>query len=111
MKYKSHSCITAIQNQFKNADTFYITELDIEKEIEKLNTKKLAKKFLYIYILYDILCKNINNSIKSSLLPSYFKTADITPMYKKSKKHFKGNYKSVSSYFICSIQAIRKNFV
>ena len=83
MKYKSHSCITAIQNQFKNADTFYITELDIEKEIEKLNTKKLAKKFLYIYILYDILCKNINNSIKSSLLPSYFKTADITPMYKK----------------------------
>ena len=50
MKYKSHSCITAIQNQFKNADTFYITELDIEKEIEKLNTKKLAKKFLYIYI-------------------------------------------------------------
>ena len=28
------------------------------------------------------MCKNINNSIKSSLLPSYFKTADITPMYK-----------------------------
>ena len=34
VKYKNNSYIAAIQNQFKNADTFYITELDIEKKLK-----------------------------------------------------------------------------
>ena len=39
--------------------------------------------------------KNITNSIKSYLLPSCLKTAEITPIYKKGKKDFKENYKPV----------------
>ena len=42
------------------------------------------------------MCKNINNSIKFSLLPSCLQTADITPIYKKEKQHFKGNYRPIS---------------
>ena len=47
-------------------------------------------------LLKKILCKNVNNSIKSSLFPSCLKTADITPIYKTGKKDFKGNYRPVS---------------
>ena len=39
--------------------------------------------------------KNITNSIKSYLLPSCLKTAEITPTYKKGKKDFKENCKPV----------------
>ena len=39
--------------------------------------------------------KNITNSIKSYLLPSCLKTAEITPIYKKGKKDSKENYKPV----------------
>ena len=42
------------------------------------------------------MCKNVNNSIKSSLFPSCLKKADIIPIYKKGKKDLKGNYRPVS---------------
>ena len=38
------------------------------------------------------MCKSINNLIKSSLFPSYLKSGDITPIYKKRKKDFKEIY-------------------
>ena len=48
MKYKKHPSINPIQNPFKNAGTIYSTELEklsniIEKEINKLNTKKACQ--------------------------------------------------------------------
>ena len=43
----------------------------------------------------DYFCA-VNSSIKSSLFPLCFKTADITPNYKKGKKDLKDNYRPVS---------------
>ena len=116
-----------LKNQFKNADTFYLTEIeatDIEKEIKKLNTKKASQNVDILIkiikensdIYADILCKNINNSIKSSLFCSCLKTTDITYIYKKGKKDFKGNYRPALSIIdhlsiICSIQVIQKEFI
>ena len=127
MKYKNHHSIIAIQNQFKNADTFYFTELevtDIEKEIKKINRKKASQNFeIPIKIIKenseiyaDFLCKNINNSIMSSLFPPCLKMTDITSIYKKGKKDFKGNYRPARSILdqlciTCSFQFFQKYFL
>ena len=75
---------------------FYFRELkkeEIQKEIHKLNINKafqhsdiptkITKSNPNIFS--DFLYVSRSNSIKSSLFPSYLKTADITPIYKKGK--------------------------
>ena len=87
---------------------FYFRELEkeeIQKEIHKLKNNKASQHSddiptkiiksnsdIFTYFMYV----SINSSIKSSLFPSCFKTADITSIYKRGKKDLKGNYRPVS---------------
>ena len=59
---------------------------DIPTEIIKENSDIFSK----------FICENINNSIKSSIFPSYLKHADVTPLHKKCNKSLKENYRPVS---------------
>ena len=107
LKYKNHQSIIAIQNKFKGGDVFYFRELEkeeIQKEIHKLNNNKASQhseiptKIIKSNsdIFSDFLYVSIISSTKSSLFPSYLKTADITLIYKKGKKYLKDNYRPVS---------------
>ena len=49
LKYKNHPSIIAIENQFKNRNAFYFTELevkDVEKQIQNLQ-RKLANTLIF----------------------------------------------------------------
>ena len=83
-------CIIVIQNKFKGGDVFYFREFGKEefKEIHNLNNNK-ASQYCDIPtkiiksnsdVFSDFLYVSINSSIKSSLFPSYLKTANITPI-------------------------------
>ena len=83
-------CIFVIQNKFKGGDVFYFREFGKEefKEIHNLNNNK-ASQYCDIPtkiiksnsdVFSDFLYVSINSSIKSSLFPSYLKTANITPI-------------------------------
>ena len=47
-------------------------------------------------IFSNFICESINNSIKSSLFPSCWKHADVTPLHKKCNKNLTENYRPVS---------------
>ena len=93
-KYKNHSGIVAIQKILK-VEILFTSEnskkREIQKENHKLNANKssqnsdISSKIIYnnLDIFNNFLCVSINSSIKYSLLSSYLKTADITPIYKK----------------------------
>ena len=53
----------------------------------------------------NFICESINNSIKSSILSSCLKHADVTPVHKKCNKSLKEKYGPViiTSNFIKSI--------
>ena len=47
-------------------------------------------------IFSNLICKSINNSIKSSIFPLCLKHAEVTPLHKKCNKSLKENYRPVS---------------
>ena len=81
-----------------------VTRQDIEKEIFDLETKKASQISNILTMIIkenidvfaDILSTSITSSIKSSLLPSCLKFADVTPLHKKGRKDAKQNYRPVS---------------
>ena len=93
-EYKNHPGIVAIQKILK-VEILFTSEnskkREIQKESHKLNANKssqnsdISSKIICNNpdIFYDFLGVSINSSIKYSLLSSYRKTADITPIYKK----------------------------
>ena len=48
-----------------------------------------------MYMIVNLLCKNISNAFKSALLPSCLKSTSVIPLYKKGKKDLKENYRPV----------------
>ena len=107
LKCKNHQSILTIQAKYKSKNKFPFTEIptqDIEKEIFDLETKKasqisdiptkLIKENVDVFAYF--LCTRINSSIKSSLFPSCFKFANVTPLHKKGRKDVKQNYILVS---------------
>ena len=94
LKYRNHSSIIAIQNKFKDKDSFNFIEVDqkqIEKEILKLNLNKASQSFDIPIkglkentdIFSNFLCNSFNNCIKLSTFLGILKHEDITPLYKK----------------------------
>ena len=55
---------------------------------------KIIKENLDIFS--NFICESISNSIKSSIIPSCSKHADVTPLHKKCNKNSKENYRPVS---------------
>ena len=92
--------------------------MKIEKEIHNSNNDK-ASQHSYIStkiikrnsnICIDFLYVTTNSLIKSSLLSSCLKTADITPISKKRKRDLKDNYRPVSILPILSKLSERSMF-
>ena len=106
LKYKNHPSIVAINNLKKNFKFYFsvVSEEDFLKEIRKLNPRKstqntdipikLLKENADIYATY--LCGFFNQSIENFEFPSILKNVNITAVFKKGYRSFKGNYRPVS---------------
>ena len=107
LKYKKHPSILTIRTKCNRNGIFSFREVTL-KEIEtEITLLKLNKSSQYsdipttIFkensdIFSNFICESINNSIKSSIFPSYLKHADVTPLHKKCNKSLKENYRPVS---------------
>ena len=94
-----------------------IPELEIteEKVLEKLNKLKIAKSpgpdGMHPRILKEltsVICKPLTllyqTSVKTGLVPSEWRDAHVTAIYKKGDRHFAGNYRPVSlTSIVCKI--------
>ena len=103
----NHPSILEIQtNSDRNLSFSFepVTENEIRKIITKLDSKKatgtdcIPTKFVKIACnqITPILTMLINKSIKNSEFPKCLKKAEVTPVYKKSDKLKKENYRPVS---------------
>ena len=105
--YKNHRSILKIQENNKELDTFNfntITPDEMRKEINSLATNKASISNdipasilkdscdIYIYKLTDI----CNNCITTNVFPNSLKLAEVTPIFKKSDKSNKENYRPIS---------------
>ena len=106
-KYKNHQSIISIMRFCYHVSNFnfsYIDKNTVLKEIRGLSTAKafqdndLPVKVLkenadyfaeFIYIQF-------NDSVNSSIFPSSFKCANITPVFKNESRNHKTNYRPVS---------------
>ena len=113
LKYEKHPSILAIRTKCNRNGAFSFKEVSF-KEIEtEIRLLKLNKASQYSDIPTKIIKENsdifsnfiwesIKNPIKSSIFPSCLKQADVTPLYKKSNKSLKENYRPVIKFPILS---------
>ena len=103
----NHPSVVEIKNNMENNLNFSfepVTEKEISKIIHKLNPKKatgtdcIPTKFIKIAHrqLTPVLTKLINMSIENCVFPNCLKKAEVTPVFKKSDKLKKENYRPVS---------------
>ena len=107
-KFDNHPSISEIRKHIHNEHTFTfstVTENDMLKQIEKLNTKKAGtfkniptkllkdSKFEVAKPLMEIWNEEV---VLNKKFPSKLKLADITPLHKKLESIFKENYRPVS---------------
>ena len=97
----------AIRTRYNRNGAFSFREISF-KEIEtEIRLLKLNKASQYSDIPSKIIKENsdifsnfiyesTNNSINSSIFPSYLKHVDVTPLHKKCNKSLKENYRPVS---------------
>ena len=117
-RFKKHPSVVAIfENHKDSALSFRHVSLDeITKEIKRFDAKK-AGQYTDIPtkviknnsdIFADFFFLNLNNCIASTLFPSNFKNAEITPVHKKDSKNTESNYRpqkrlqiffQISNYF------------
>ena len=109
VKYRNHPIILAIGEVCKKHPRlqFSFSKINREKilsEILKLETSK-ACEFTDIStkifkdnadIFADIILASVNDSVETSDLPSSLKKANKTPVFKKSDRNCKDNYRPVS---------------
>ena len=97
--------VAILENQKDSAFGFGYVSLDeITKEIKRLDAKKFCQDTVIHTkviknnsdIFADFFFLNLNNCIASSVFPSNFKNAEITPVYKKDSKNTESNYRLVS---------------
>jgi len=100
----------------RNFETFlediYISPSDVEKKLDKLKSNKspgidsihplLLKECAHE--LSEVLADMFNQSIQSGSLPSLWKKAQVTPIFKKGNKHLCSNYRPVSlTVILCKV--------
>ena len=113
LKYKKHPSILAIRTKCNRNSIFSFREVsfkEFETEIRLLQLNKASQysdtptKIIKENsdIFSNFICESIDNSIKSSIFPSYLKHADVTPLHKKCNKSLKENYRPVSILSILS---------
>ena len=78
---------------------FKLLKLDKASQYSDMTTKIIKENS---DIFSNFIWESINNSIKSSIFPSCLKQADVTPLYKKSNKSLKENYRPVIKFPILS---------
>ena len=106
-KYSNHPSILKIREQYPHTETFSFNPTNLESvftEIKNLNESKSAPiesvPAKILKDVQDIICPKIvidyNYAISTGIFPSNLKLADVTPLYKKEDKHYKGNFRPVS---------------
>ena len=106
-KYKDHPSILKISEVIPRESLFSFKPTNIETVMKEISNLNVAKSCPIDTIPSKILKENssifgpkilidFNYSIKNGLFPSNQKCADITPIFKKSDKYSKNNYRQVS---------------
>ena len=106
-KYKYHPSIVRLNEEHfpvANFDFYEISELNILKVIEDLDSSKSYQKGnIPPKILKDnkdicamVLTTDISRCVKNGSFPDNLKNADITPIFKKEDRLLKANYRPVS---------------
>ena len=105
--YKNHPSINLIKETVNNNEQFHFSPIEqtvTRKKLKQLKTNKssgfdnISPKFLKLgadYLSYS-LTPIINNSIHTSIYPDYTKRAEVTPLFKKSDRLAKENYRPLS---------------
>ena len=111
MKYSRYPSIIAIKYAYKRSSFSFSTvdKVDVIREIKKLNKKKAI---LNDSISFKISKENVNflilifynNAITTSKFPSFLKTANVIPIFKKESKSKKKSFRTVTS----SVRNFRK---
>ena len=117
--FENHSSIIAIKNNRNPNDQFSfkpVTKEMIAKEISNLKSgkavgsndipTKMIKNFkdLFATFIYN----NYNKCLLDGTFPEDLKTAEVVPVYKKTKRNDKNNYRSVS--ILSNISKIYERF-
>ena len=106
-KYKDHPSILKISEVIPRESSFSFKPTDIIAVMREISNLNVAKSCPIDSIPSKILKENssifgpkvlidFNYCIKNGLFPSKQKCADITPIFKKSDKYSKNNYRQVS---------------
>ena len=122
-RFKKHPSVVVIfENHKDSALSFRHVSLDeITKEIKRFDAKK-AGQYTDIPtkviknnsdIFADFFFLNLNNCIASSLFPSNFKNAEITPVHKKDSKNTESNYRpqKKTTDLFPNLKLLRKDIV
>ena len=106
-KYKNHPSVMKIKEVIPLKTSFSFTPTNIATVMREISNLNLAKSCQIDSIPTKILKENsiifgpkllidFNCCIRNGIFPSNQKLADITPVFKKSDKHCKNNYRQVS---------------
>ena len=105
--FDSHPSILKINEMGYNSNLFsfkYVSDLNIHDEINNIDSSKAYQKDNIPPILLKenndicdtVICSDINQCIDTGSFPSNMKNADITPLFIKTDRLLKSNYRPVS---------------
>ena len=106
-KFRNHPSIIMIKTKNISTDTFSFSKITYDNVLQKIDSLDVRKASQQTDISTKILkqnseyfanyfFENINFCIENSEFPSDLKLADVIPIYKKSSKNLKDNYRPVS---------------
>ena len=107
LKYKNHSSISIIKRFSEHFSSFHFSQVDkntVLKEIIKLSLyKSVQDTDIPVKILKENadyfaehICLQFNETICSSKFPTFFKFANVTPVFKQGSRNQKDNYRPIS---------------
>ena len=105
--FDSHPSILKINESCYTSNLFsfkHVSDLNIHDEINNIDSSKAYQKDNIPPILLKensdicatVICSDINQCIDTGSFPSNLKNADITPLFKKTDRLLKSNYRPVS---------------
>jgi len=106
-KYENHPSILKIKETISHDECFRFRHTDLKSVVLEINNLDASKsspiESLPAKALKDIsdiiapkIVTDFNSSVSNGIFPQKQKLADVTPIFKKEDKLFKGNYRPVS---------------
>ena len=106
-KYNKHPCIKKIRQLIPKNSCFSFKQTDLKSIVTEISNLKessctpiesIPAKILkdHYEVIGPKLMMDFNSSIRTGIFPQNQKLADVSPIFKRDLKNFKGNYRPVS---------------